>query len=130
MGLSTAVGRPGRGTRPHLSFSPLVDWRRGSGEPLPTRTPASGPVSGQYNTGMSTISIQEIQRDPLAFLRRVEAGEAFLVLRDDQAVAEVKPVPSPARQLRPFALCAGEFTVPADFDEPLPESVLEEFEGR
>ncbi len=79
---------------------------------------------------MSTISIQEIQRDPLAFLKRVEAGEEFLVLRDDHPVAQVKPVSRPAGALRPFGLCAGEFTVPADFDEPLPESILEEFEGR
>jgi antitoxin (DNA-binding transcriptional repressor) of toxin-antitoxin stability system len=79
---------------------------------------------------MSTISIQEIERDPLAFLHRVEAGEAFLVLRDDRPVAEVKPVRAPEPQLRPFGLCAGEFTVPAGFDEPLPESVLKEFEGQ
>ena len=34
------------------------------------------------------------------------------------------------RPLRPFGLCAGEFTVPDDFDDPLPEHVLREFEGR
>jgi antitoxin (DNA-binding transcriptional repressor) of toxin-antitoxin stability system len=79
---------------------------------------------------MSTISIHEIQRDPLAFLQRVEAGESFLVLRDDRPVAEVKPVPAPGAAARPFGLCAGEFTVPADFDEPLPESILKEFEGQ
>ena len=30
---------------------------------------------------------------------------------------------------RPFGLCAGQFTVPVDFDEPLPEEILREFEG-
>jgi hypothetical protein len=30
---------------------------------------------------------------------------------------------------RPFGLCAGEFTVPDDFDEPLPDSILSDFEG-
>ena len=34
------------------------------------------------------------------------------------------------RTLRPFGLCAGEFMVPDDFDAPLPEYVIEEFEGR
>ncbi|MCP6762365.1 MAG: type II toxin-antitoxin system Phd/YefM family antitoxin [Fischerella sp. CENA71] len=34
------------------------------------------------------------------------------------------------QQLRPFALCAGEFIVPDDFDAPLPEEILNEFEGR
>lgn len=32
--------------------------------------------------------------------------------------------------LRPFGLCAGEFTVPDDFDDPLPEHVIKEFEDR
>ncbi|MGK7961428.1 prevent-host-death protein [Crocosphaera sp.] len=33
------------------------------------------------------------------------------------------------KQLRPFGLCAGEFTVPDDFDDPLPEDILNAFEG-
>jgi antitoxin (DNA-binding transcriptional repressor) of toxin-antitoxin stability system len=82
-----------------------------------------------YNDLMSTISVQEIQRDPLAFLHRVEAGEALLVVRGDRPVAEVKPVLAPARQPRPFGLCAGQFTVPPEFDEPLPRDILEDFEG-
>jgi antitoxin (DNA-binding transcriptional repressor) of toxin-antitoxin stability system len=76
---------------------------------------------------MSTITVQDIERDPLAFLRRLEAGEALLVVRGDHALAEVRPVQTAAR--RPYGLCAGEFTVPDDFDHPLPEEVLKEFEG-
>ena len=83
-----------------------------------------------YNSRMTTISVQEIQRDPLAFLRRVEAGEAFLVMRDERPVAEIKPIAAPDAEPRPYGLCAGRFTVPADFDEPLPEDVLKEFEGQ
>ena len=30
---------------------------------------------------------------------------------------------------RPFGLCKGEFTVPEDFDEALPESILRDFES-
>lgn len=30
---------------------------------------------------------------------------------------------------RPYGLCAGEFVVPADFDEALPEYLLTAFEG-
>jgi predicted HTH domain antitoxin len=31
--------------------------------------------------------------------------------------------------LRPHGLCAGEFSVPDDFDEPLPDRIIAEFEG-
>jgi len=78
---------------------------------------------------MTTISVHEMQRDLLGCLHRVEAGETLLVVRDDRPVAEIKPVPAQARQPRPFGLCAGEFTVPADFDQPLPEDIVREFEG-
>ena len=79
---------------------------------------------------MRTISVGEIQRDPRSFVRRLEAGESLVVLRDDCPVAEVRPLPAPPDQPRPFALCKGEFVVPDDFDEPLPEEVLKEFEGQ
>ena len=60
---------------------------------------------------------------------RIEAGETIHLLRDGRAVAELRPItPSPSI-LRPVGLCAGEFTVPDDFDAPLPEDSIREFEG-
>jgi antitoxin (DNA-binding transcriptional repressor) of toxin-antitoxin stability system len=78
---------------------------------------------------MSTISVQDIQRDLLTFLRRVEAGESFLVVSGERPLAEVRPVPARVAQPRPYGLCAGRFTVPPDFDRPLPEDTLKAFEG-
>lgn len=34
------------------------------------------------------------------------------------------------KKLHPFGLCAGEFVVPEDFDAPLPEEILNAFEGK
>jgi antitoxin (DNA-binding transcriptional repressor) of toxin-antitoxin stability system len=70
---------------------------------------------------MSTVTVQDLQRDPTGLLNRVEAGERLLVVRDDRPVAELRPVPSPLSTPRPFGLCAGAFTVPDDFDAPLPD---------
>jgi antitoxin (DNA-binding transcriptional repressor) of toxin-antitoxin stability system len=78
---------------------------------------------------MSTISVQDIQRDPVGFVRRIEAGEAFVVVRGERPLAEVRPLATVATQPRPFGLCAGRFTVPPDFDRPLPDDILKEFEG-
>ncbi|MBK9265844.1 MAG: DUF2281 domain-containing protein [Polyangiaceae bacterium] len=36
----------------------------------------------------------------------------------------------PTNEPRPYGLAAGEFTTPADFDEPLPSEILDAFEGR
>jgi antitoxin (DNA-binding transcriptional repressor) of toxin-antitoxin stability system len=79
---------------------------------------------------MIRINIDEMGRDLLGYLQRVEAGETLVILRGDKAVAEVRPAASEFSSLRPFGLCAGEFVVPDDFNAPLPESVVSEFEGR
>lgn len=78
---------------------------------------------------MTTIKIHDIERDPHTYLSRVEAGETFILVRDDRPVAEIKPIPRPLQKPRPYAIAAGEFKVPADFDDPLPHDILSEFEG-
>ena len=77
---------------------------------------------------MSTVQIEEIQRDPIGYLSKVEAGETLVVLRAEKAVAEIKPVATAAKTPRPFGLCAGEFSIPDDFDSPLPDEILRQFE--
>ena len=78
---------------------------------------------------MNTVNLTEFQRDPLALLNRVEAGEQLLVVRDGRAVAELRSVPAARCNPRPFGLAAGAFSVPTDFDAPLPDNILKEFEG-
>jgi tetratricopeptide (TPR) repeat protein len=54
-----------------------------------------------------------------------------IVLKELEQRNKLKlPVVSSNKQLRPFGLCAGEFTVPDDFDAPLPEDILSAFEGK
>lgn len=81
---------------------------------------------------MITVSVDDIQRDLLGYLRRVQAGETLVVTQADKPLAEIKPIPETAerdmKQLRPYALCEGEFVVPDDFDAPLPEEILSRFE--
>ena len=81
---------------------------------------------------MTTVSIDEFQRDLIGYLRRVEAGETLLVARADEVVAEIRPVDHAenGKQLRPVGLAAGEFSVPDDFDAPLPDDILRAFEGQ
>lgn len=78
---------------------------------------------------MSTITTTEIERDPAGWLRRVEAGESLVVVRDGHAVAEIKPSDRPALEPRPAGLSKGLFTVPDDFDDPLPDDVLDGFDN-
>jgi antitoxin (DNA-binding transcriptional repressor) of toxin-antitoxin stability system len=81
---------------------------------------------------MATLALDELQRDLLGWLRRVEDGETLIIVSAQQSVAfEIKRVDGPqGSELRPLGLAAGEFVVPEDFDAPLSDTVLEEFEGR
>ena len=79
---------------------------------------------------MTKVNIEDIQRDLSTFFQRVEAGESLLILRAGKPVAEVNPIGAGLKAARPFGLCAGKFTVPDDFDAPLPEEILNSFEGK
>lgn len=79
---------------------------------------------------MNTISLQEFQRDPLSLLQRIEAGETLLLTNSDRVVAELRPVELLCTLPRPYGLAAGQFVVPPEFDDPLPEEILAAFEGQ
>ena len=63
------------------------------------------------------------------FLKRVEAGEAFVIVVHGRPVAEIKPVSENPVPPRPYGLCAGEFITPDDFDSPLPNEIIEQYKA-
>ncbi len=75
---------------------------------------------------MLWVSVDEMQRNLLDYLERVEKGETLVIVQASKPVAEVKPIGADTTILRPFGLCAGEFRVPNDFDAPLPDNLLDE----
>jgi prevent-host-death family protein len=82
---------------------------------------------------MITVTIDDIKQDLAGYLLRVQAGETVVIVEADQPIAELKSPNtqrlSESHQPRPFGLCRGDFTVPDDFDAPLPEEILIQFEG-
>lgn len=76
------------------------------------------------------VNIGEAKAHLSEVLRRVEQGETIILARRNQPIAELKPIPKQGKELRPWGLCRGAFVVPDDFDEPLPDEILEAFEGR
>ena len=78
---------------------------------------------------MLKVTIEEIQNDPLKYLRQAESGETFVIVQADEPIAELRPIASKSKSLRPAGLCASEFVVPDDFDDPLPEDIFKTFKG-
>ena len=61
----------------------------------------------------------------------VEPGYAppRIIEQAGKRVAELRPVVEDGQEMRPMGLCAGEFHVPDDFDAPLPDDVVRDFEN-
>jgi antitoxin (DNA-binding transcriptional repressor) of toxin-antitoxin stability system len=75
------------------------------------------------------ISVDEVQKHFAAYVRRIEAGQAFIITKGGRPLAEIRPLTTAEKPVRPFGLCAGQFVVPDDFDALLPEQILQDFEG-
>jgi len=74
-------------------------------------------------------TLDDVEKSPADYLERVLEGETVILFRDDRAVAEIRPL-NAVRGPRPIGLAEGEFVVPDDFDDPLPDDLLDAFEGK
>lgn len=79
---------------------------------------------------MDQVNTYEAKKNLSALLKKVKKGETIVIASHNQPIAELRPIPQPADQPRPSGLCKGKFVVPDDFNDPLPEEILNAFEGK
>ncbi len=80
---------------------------------------------------MINVSLDDVKHNLPIYLKYAENGETIIITRDNKPIFELKPIKSNFnKETRPFGLCYGEFTVPDNFDDPLPEYIIEEFKGK
>lgn len=77
---------------------------------------------------MDQVNIYEAKKRLSTLLKRVEQGETIMISNYNKPIAELSPVRKLRDENRPFGLCRGEFIVPDDFDAPLPDKILSDFE--
>ena len=78
---------------------------------------------------MKTVNVHEAKTHFSRLLRRVARGDEILIARAGKPVARLMPI-TRARPAPVLGADKGKFTVPDDFDAPLPEEVVATFEGR
>ena len=100
-----------------------------------------------------TVTIEELKKDAERIVERAHEGETVQITDGGKVVAEIRPSepaatkpsakplqvtfqgkvieeiqpPTDRTNLRPYGLAKGEFVVPDDFDDPLPDDILEDF---
>ncbi len=79
---------------------------------------------------MKKVSIAEAKAQLSSLLDDVKHGQAVTITRHNVPVAEIRPIARPEDSPRPWGLAQGTFVVPDNFDSPLPDDVLDAFEGR
>ncbi len=73
------------------------------------------------------LLIQELTNSPEELIE--ELMDFLLFVRSRRSLDSVsRSLNQDLQQSRPYGLCMGEFTVPEDFDAPLPDEVLQDFE--
>lgn len=77
-------------------------------------------------TKIETVGVHEAKTQLSELLRRTEAGEEFIIQRGGQPIARLTAI-EPSTE-RSFGADVGAFTVPDEFNEPLPADVLATFE--
>lgn len=82
-----------------------------------------------YYLIMIRINIAEAKANLSRYLASVEEGETILLCRRNMPVAEIRPVTRPPAKPRPVGIDRG-MTVPSTFFEPLPDDLLDAFEGK
>jgi antitoxin (DNA-binding transcriptional repressor) of toxin-antitoxin stability system len=78
---------------------------------------------------MVQIDVRQAQEDFPRILDQVASGEIVLVCKDNEPIAEIRPVAARRGLPRPIGLAKGTFDVPASFFEPLPNDLLAAFQG-
>ena len=78
---------------------------------------------------MDSVNIHAAKTNLSRLLEAVAKGEEVVIAKGGTPVAKLVPfqAPMPRRQL---GTLAGTFVVPDDFDDPLPDDLLDAFEGR
>lgn len=78
---------------------------------------------------MKSLSTEELAADLPKLVWLIKQGERVSLVENGKEIATIIPGPVNEREPRPYGLAKGGFVVPPDFNAPLPEAVLREFEG-
>lgn len=79
---------------------------------------------------MTRIEIEDASTHLAALVARVQAGEEVTLVEKGEDRARLLATGLVARRPPRWGLLAGKARVPANFDAPLPDDLLDLFEGR
>ncbi len=79
---------------------------------------------------MIKLNIHEAKTHLSRYLARLEKGETIVLCRRNTPIAEIRALPAARKKPRRLGLAKGTVRIPPSFFDPLPDDLLELFEGK
>ncbi len=77
-----------------------------------------------------TIALEEFYSNVQQYIDAVLNGENVVIATKNHPAIRIEPIETKNGSLRPFGLAKGKIKIADDFDEPLPDEIIADFESR
>ena len=79
---------------------------------------------------MIKLNIHEAKTHLSKYLAKLKPGETIVLCKRNTPIAEIRPLPAVPRKPRPLGLGEGTVKILPSFFDPLPDDLLDLFEGK
>lgn len=79
---------------------------------------------------MDPVNIHEAKTQLSKLIEIVEGGTEVVIARAGKPVAKLVPIQPPTKPIRKPGALKGRIRISDDFDAPLPQDIIEAFEGK
>ncbi len=79
---------------------------------------------------MKYVNMHDAKTNLSRYVAGLAPGEVLVLCNRNQPVAEVRAISKPKRPIRRIGACKGEFEVTDAFFDPLPQDILDAFNGK
>jgi antitoxin (DNA-binding transcriptional repressor) of toxin-antitoxin stability system len=79
---------------------------------------------------MIKVNIHQAKTHLSEYLDRLAKGETIILCKRNMPVAEIRPLPRARQTKRPIGLAKNKLKIPKSFFKPLPDQLLDAFEGK
>ncbi len=79
---------------------------------------------------MIKLNVHEAKTHLSRYLSQLSEGDTIVLCKRNVPIAEIRPLKPARTERRPIGLAKGRFEVPPEFFDPLPDDLLDAFEGK
>ncbi len=79
---------------------------------------------------MIKLNVHEAKTHLSRYLSQLSEGDTIVLCKRNVPIAEIRPLKPARTERRPIGLAKGRFEVPPEFIDPLPDDLLDAFEGK